>query len=110
MFADLEYVRSLEKEVDELESEKATFSNKYDLLLQEYMSKDAMCSIIHSLVDFDLQCLYLEKNEEYERLANELSKQKENVSKEVYIELLRNFAKLEKHTISLELALQQCQE
>ncbi|GKA15663.1 hypothetical protein Tco_0695410 [Tanacetum coccineum] len=34
----------------------------------------------------------------------------ENVTKEVYIELLRSFAKLKKHSISLELALQQCQE
>ncbi|GJS01893.1 hypothetical protein Tco_0318401 [Tanacetum coccineum] len=33
---DLEYVKSLEKEVDELESEKADFSNIYDLLLEEY--------------------------------------------------------------------------
>ncbi|GKC27648.1 hypothetical protein Tco_1034942, partial [Tanacetum coccineum] len=32
------------------------------------------------------------------------------VSKEVYTELSRSFAKLEKHSISLELALQQCQE
>ncbi|GKC52067.1 hypothetical protein Tco_1074812 [Tanacetum coccineum] len=32
MFEDLEYVQSLEKEVDELESEKAEFSNEYDLL------------------------------------------------------------------------------
>ncbi|GJV00629.1 retrovirus-related pol polyprotein from transposon TNT 1-94 [Tanacetum coccineum] len=34
MFADLEYVQSLEKEVDELESEKANFSKEYDLLFQ----------------------------------------------------------------------------
>ncbi|GJS97459.1 hypothetical protein Tco_0804427 [Tanacetum coccineum] len=39
-----------------------------------------------------------------------LLKQTEFVSKEVYTELLRSFAKLEKHSISLELALQQCQE
>ncbi|GJT36495.1 hypothetical protein Tco_0926914 [Tanacetum coccineum] len=39
----------------------------------------------------------------------ELSKQTETVSKEVYTELLRSFAKLEKHSISLKLALQQCQ-
>ncbi|GJY97882.1 hypothetical protein Tco_0514792 [Tanacetum coccineum] len=32
---DLEYVNSLEKELDELESEKADFSNIYDLLLEE---------------------------------------------------------------------------
>ncbi|GJR84032.1 hypothetical protein Tco_1132515 [Tanacetum coccineum] len=35
MHDDLEYVKSLEKEVDELESEKADFSNIYDLLLEE---------------------------------------------------------------------------
>ncbi|GJV99880.1 putative reverse transcriptase domain-containing protein [Tanacetum coccineum] len=35
MHDDLEYVKSLEKEIDELESEKANFSNIYDLLLEE---------------------------------------------------------------------------
>ncbi|GJT56000.1 hypothetical protein Tco_0991054 [Tanacetum coccineum] len=33
MFADFEYVQSLEKEIDELESNKVDFSNIYDLLL-----------------------------------------------------------------------------
>ncbi|GJY70095.1 hypothetical protein Tco_0473077 [Tanacetum coccineum] len=36
MHEDYEYVKSLEKEVDELEYEKADFSNMYDLLLEEY--------------------------------------------------------------------------
>ncbi|GJU95986.1 hypothetical protein Tco_1320742 [Tanacetum coccineum] len=40
MHEDFEYVKSLEKEVDELESEKADFSNIYDLLLEESVSKD----------------------------------------------------------------------
>ncbi|GJZ66672.1 hypothetical protein Tco_0623368 [Tanacetum coccineum] len=40
MHEDYEYVKSLEKEVDELESEKADFSNIYDLLLEECVSKD----------------------------------------------------------------------
>ncbi|GJY98250.1 hypothetical protein Tco_0515160 [Tanacetum coccineum] len=79
MHADLKYVESLEYEIDELESDKAEFSNMYDMLLQECVSKD-------------------------------LSEQTEFVSKEIYIELLRSFAKLEKHSISLEIALQQCQE
>ncbi|GJR19186.1 hypothetical protein Tco_0967713 [Tanacetum coccineum] len=50
--------------------------------------------------------------EYYDQLAhaNELSKQTKTISKEVYKELSRSFAKLEKHLISLELALQQCQE
>ncbi|GJS52972.1 hypothetical protein Tco_0626334 [Tanacetum coccineum] len=45
-----------------------------------------------------------------ESLEDEIDEQTEFVSKEVYTELLRSFAKLEKHSISLELALQQCQE
>ncbi|GJR17088.1 retrovirus-related pol polyprotein from transposon TNT 1-94 [Tanacetum coccineum] len=79
MHEDYEYVKSLEKEVDELESEKADFSNIYDLLLEECVSKD-------------------------------LSKQTESVNKEVHNKLLKSFAKLENHSISLELALQQCKE
>nr|GFA63856.1 hypothetical protein [Tanacetum cinerariifolium] len=35
MHADLKYVESLEKEIDELESDKAEFSNMYDMILQE---------------------------------------------------------------------------
>ncbi|GKA93756.1 retrovirus-related pol polyprotein from transposon TNT 1-94 [Tanacetum coccineum] len=114
MHADLKYVESLEDEIDELESDKAEFSNMYDMLLQECVSNDVMCSYLHSLSDLDayneLQCLYLHKVKECDCLAQKLSKQTEFVSKEVYTELLRSFAKLEKHSISLELALQQCQE
>nr|GEU91975.1 hypothetical protein [Tanacetum cinerariifolium] len=110
----LEYVQSLRKEIDELESDKADFSKIYDLLLQECVSKDVMCSYLHTLSDLDahteLQCLCLYKVKECECVAEKLSKQTENVSKEVYNELSRSFAKLEKHSISLELALQQCQE
>ncbi|GJR04603.1 retrovirus-related pol polyprotein from transposon TNT 1-94 [Tanacetum coccineum] len=49
MHEDFEYVKSLEKEIDELESEKADFSNMYDLLLEECVSKDVnMFYILHS--------------------------------------------------------------
>ncbi|GJS23731.1 retrovirus-related pol polyprotein from transposon TNT 1-94 [Tanacetum coccineum] len=114
MHDDLEYVKSLEKEVDELESEKADFSNIYDLLLEECVSKDVICSYLHSLSDLNahtgLQCLYLHKVKECECLAQKLSKQTESVNKEVHNNLLKSFSKLEKHSISLELALQQCKE
>ncbi|GKF95969.1 hypothetical protein Tco_0288704 [Tanacetum coccineum] len=74
-----EYVKSLENEVDELESEKADFSNMYDLLIEECVSKDVTCSYLHSLSDFnaytELQCLYLHKVKECECLAQKLSKQ-----------------------------------
>ncbi|GJZ53304.1 hypothetical protein Tco_0608189 [Tanacetum coccineum] len=114
MHADLKYVESLENEIDELESDKAEFSNMYDMLLQECVSNDVMCSYLHSLSDLDahieLQCLYFHKVKECECLAQKLLKQTGFISKEVYTELLRSFAKLEKHSISLKLALQQCQE
>ncbi|GJW97483.1 hypothetical protein Tco_0179291 [Tanacetum coccineum] len=47
MHADLKYVKSLEDEIDELESDKAEFSNMYDILLQECVSNDVMCSYLH---------------------------------------------------------------
>ncbi|GJZ23979.1 hypothetical protein Tco_0561438 [Tanacetum coccineum] len=85
MHEDFEYVKSLENEVDELESEKADFSNMYDLLIEECF-KECKC------------------------LAQKLSKQTESVNKEVHNKLLKSFAKLENHSISLELSLQQCKE
>ncbi|GJY38544.1 hypothetical protein Tco_0424908 [Tanacetum coccineum] len=79
MHEDYEYVKSLEKEVDELESEKADFSNMYDLLLEECVSKDVICSYLHSLSELnahtELQCMYLHKVKECECLitkANEV--------------------------------------
>ncbi|GKA42243.1 retrovirus-related pol polyprotein from transposon TNT 1-94 [Tanacetum coccineum] len=99
MHEDYEYVKSLEKEV---------------LLLEECVSKDVTCSYLHSLSDLnayaELQCLYLHKVKECECLAQKLSKQTESVNKEVHNNLLKSFAKLEKHSISLELSLQHCKE
>nr|GEV75720.1 hypothetical protein [Tanacetum cinerariifolium] len=51
--ADLKYVESLEKEIDKLESEKAEFSDMYDVILQDCVSKDVMCSYLQSLSDLD---------------------------------------------------------
>ncbi|GKA60916.1 retrovirus-related pol polyprotein from transposon TNT 1-94 [Tanacetum coccineum] len=48
---DLKYVESLEDELDELESDKAEFSNMYDMLLQECVAKDVMCSYLQSSSD-----------------------------------------------------------
>ncbi|GJX34833.1 hypothetical protein Tco_0246390 [Tanacetum coccineum] len=81
MHEDFEYVKSLENEVDELESEKADFSNMYDLLIEECVSKDVTCSYLHSLSDLnayaELQYVYLHKVKECECLAQKLSKQTE---------------------------------
>nr|GEU71533.1 hypothetical protein [Tanacetum cinerariifolium] len=110
MHADLKYVESLKKEIDELESDKAEFSNMYDMLLQECVSNEVMCIYFLSLSGLDvlaeLQYLYLHKVKECDCLAQKLSKQTESISKEVHTELLQCFAKVEKHSISLEIALQ----
>nr|GEZ02246.1 hypothetical protein [Tanacetum cinerariifolium] len=110
MHADLKCVESLEKEIDELESDKAKFSNMYDVILQECVSNDVKCSYLLSFLDLDaldeLQCLYLYKVKECDCVAQKLSKQTESVSKEVHNELLKRFAKVEKHSISLEIDLQ----
>nr|GEU92824.1 integrase, catalytic region, zinc finger, CCHC-type, peptidase aspartic, catalytic [Tanacetum cinerariifolium] len=114
MHADLKYVESLEKEIDALESEKAKFSDMYDEILQDCVSKDVMCSYLMSLSDLDalakLQFMYLYKVKECDCLAQKLSKQTESLSKKVHAELLQRFAKLEQHSISLEIALQKCKE
>nr|GEV81878.1 hypothetical protein [Tanacetum cinerariifolium] len=44
MHADLKYFESLEKKIDELKSDKAEFSNMYDVILQECISKDVIAS------------------------------------------------------------------
>nr|GEY85793.1 integrase, catalytic region, zinc finger, CCHC-type, peptidase aspartic, catalytic [Tanacetum cinerariifolium] len=68
----------------------------------------------HNLFSVDalaeLQCIYLYKVKECDCLAQKLSKQTESVSKKVHTELLQHFAKVEKHSISLELALEKCKE
>nr|GEX43097.1 hypothetical protein [Tanacetum cinerariifolium] len=114
MHANLKYVESLKKEIDELESDKAEFSDMYDVILQECVSKDVMCSYLMSLSDLDaldeLQCLYLHKVKECDLLAQKFLNQTKSVSKEVHYELLKRFAKVEKHSISLEIALQKRKE
>nr|GEU83841.1 integrase, catalytic region, zinc finger, CCHC-type, peptidase aspartic, catalytic [Tanacetum cinerariifolium] len=110
MHADLKYVESLKKEIDELESDKAEFSNMYDVILQECVSNDVKCSYLLSSSNLDaldeLQCLYIHKVKECDCLAQKISKQTQSVSKEVHNELLQRFAKVEKHSIFLEIALQ----
>ncbi|GJR16198.1 retrovirus-related pol polyprotein from transposon TNT 1-94 [Tanacetum coccineum] len=84
MHADLKYVESLEDELDELESDKAEFSNMYDMLLQECVSKRGLVSIMQSSFDLDeiteLQCLYLYKVRECDCLAQKLSEQTEFIN------------------------------
>nr|GFC77333.1 hypothetical protein [Tanacetum cinerariifolium] len=83
MHVDLKYVESLEKEIDELESDKAEFSYMYDEMLQDYVSKDVLCSYLQSLSNLDalaeLQCMYLHNVKECDCLTQKLLKQTESV-------------------------------
>ncbi|GJT15401.1 hypothetical protein Tco_0874107 [Tanacetum coccineum] len=94
MHEDYEYVKSLKQEVGELEFKKADFSNIYDLLLEECVSKDITCSYLHSLSDLnayaELQCMLLHKVKECECLAQKLSKQTD-ISHDGNLKLLCNF-------------------
>nr|GEZ38554.1 integrase, catalytic region, zinc finger, CCHC-type, peptidase aspartic, catalytic [Tanacetum cinerariifolium] len=60
MHADLKYVESFEKAIDEFKSEKAKFPDMYDVILHDCVSKDVMCSYLQSLSNLDtlaeLQC------------------------------------------------------
>nr|GEU77627.1 hypothetical protein [Tanacetum cinerariifolium] len=111
---EFEKYKAFNDQIDELESDKAEFLNMYDVILQECVSNDVMSSYLLSLSDLDalakLQCMYLHKVKECDCLVQKLSKQTESVSKEVHTELLQRFAKVEKHSISLEIALQKCKE
>nr|GEU46043.1 hypothetical protein [Tanacetum cinerariifolium] len=108
------YKRSQSIQTIHMMAPKAEFSDMYDVILQECVSKDVRCSYLQSLSDLDflaeLQRMYLHKVKECDCLVQRLSKQTESVSKKAHTELLQRFAKVEKHSISLELALQKCKE
>nr|GEX88289.1 retrovirus-related Pol polyprotein from transposon TNT 1-94 [Tanacetum cinerariifolium] len=80
-------IKTQNDKIDELESDKAEFSDMYDVILQECVSNDVKCSYLQSLSDLDaldeLQCMYLHKVKECDCLAQKLSKQTESVSKKI---------------------------
>nr|GEU82302.1 hypothetical protein [Tanacetum cinerariifolium] len=83
-----------QEEINELESDKAEFSDMYDVILQECVSKDVMCSYLQSFSNLnalaELQWMYLHKVKECDCLAQKLSKQTESVSKKVHTESTKN--------------------
>nr|GFC94739.1 hypothetical protein [Tanacetum cinerariifolium] len=106
MVADLRYFNSLEIEVDslrsQLETQKTQFLNEIDRLSREYYYADHMNAILGVYTKLDkvtnLQCDYLELLEKCEGLQTELSKSKM---------MSKSFESVQKHSINLELELQQ---
>nr|GEX08893.1 hypothetical protein [Tanacetum cinerariifolium] len=80
MHADLKYVESLKKEFHDLEYDKAEFLSMYDIILQECVSNDVICTYLHSLSGLDghteLQCLHLHKNIAISELKKLIEKMK----------------------------------
>ncbi|GJU54756.1 hypothetical protein Tco_1228470 [Tanacetum coccineum] len=97
MFEDLQFIQSLKKEVYELEYEKAEFSNEYDILLQECLSKDIMCAILRSFDNIDEQTEMQWNNE------NALKEQNDSLIVELnrkMFEIIDLKARLQDKTIS----------
>ncbi|GJV37561.1 retrovirus-related pol polyprotein from transposon TNT 1-94 [Tanacetum coccineum] len=82
---------------DELVKQNLLTKSHYEGLVKE-KTKDGECKA------------YLSKVSHIELLEDIPGMQVPCVGKEIYTELLRSFAKLEKHLISLQIALQQCQK
>ncbi|GJR89458.1 retrovirus-related pol polyprotein from transposon TNT 1-94 [Tanacetum coccineum] len=103
------------------ENSKESFNKQTTLLekrmdesIPEYYYADHMNAILgvyKNLDEFtDLQCDYMDQVVKCERLEKELSKRTDNVHNKSFNELSKRFFELEQHSITLELALQQCQE
>nr|GFA17378.1 retrovirus-related Pol polyprotein from transposon TNT 1-94 [Tanacetum cinerariifolium] len=109
MVVDLRYFNSLELEVDslisQLETQKTQFLNEIDRLSREYYYADHINAILGVYTKLDkvtnLQCDYLELLEKCKGLETELSKSKM---------MSNNFESVQKHSINLELELQQWKE
>nr|GFA66285.1 integrase, catalytic region, zinc finger, CCHC-type, peptidase aspartic, catalytic [Tanacetum cinerariifolium] len=91
--------RQFDRQFDQKQLKKANTT-----LAQELKECKAILAETNALDE--LQCLYLHKVKECDCIAQKLSIQTDSVSKEVHSELLKRFAKVEKHSISLEIALQ----
>nr|GFA97366.1 hypothetical protein [Tanacetum cinerariifolium] len=97
-------IANLKLDVDENKKIQKQLKKANTTLAQELKEcKDILAST--NALD-ELQCLYLHKVKECDCLAQKLSNQNESVSKEVHNELLKRFAKVEKHSNSFEIALQ----
>ncbi|GKA58500.1 hypothetical protein Tco_0757688 [Tanacetum coccineum] len=103
---------SMEKKFFEIEKKELSLENYR--LLEESMSCDIMCTILHLVKDMDVysvfSCMFIDKTVECEILEAQLSKLKANVENKSFNDLLKCFAKLEEYSISLKLSLQHYKE
>nr|GEX96462.1 integrase, catalytic region, zinc finger, CCHC-type, peptidase aspartic, catalytic [Tanacetum cinerariifolium] len=104
-FANPKYLKQAQSEIPCLYAfpcDQSTHANRLILDGEETLALER-----ENVLD-ELQRLYLVK--ECDCIAQKLSNQTDSVSKEVHSELLKRFAKVEKHSISLKIALQKRKE
>nr|GEX57794.1 uncharacterized mitochondrial protein AtMg00810-like [Tanacetum cinerariifolium] len=101
-------IANLKLDVDENKKIQKQLKKANMTLAQELKECKTILAETNALAE--LQCMYLHKVKECDCLAQKLLKQTESVSKKVHTELLQPFAKVEKHSISLEIALKNCKE
>ncbi|GJT51339.1 retrovirus-related pol polyprotein from transposon TNT 1-94 [Tanacetum coccineum] len=99
---------SVDKQCFEIHKKELFLDN--DRLLHQIMSQDVILTVMNSTAIFgDYVNLEMKKSESCNKcldLETELVKKKNMVEQYVYTELSNSFSKLEKHCISLELAIQ----
>nr|GEY28305.1 Gag-Pol polyprotein [Tanacetum cinerariifolium] len=84
-------------------------NKKIQNLEKSNRTRDRYLGALHDKeIELEKYKIFKDRTIEKDTLEQKLSKQTETVSKEVYNELLKSFAKLENHSLSHELALQQC--
>nr|GEX29060.1 hypothetical protein [Tanacetum cinerariifolium] len=103
---------SVEKKDFEIEKQQLLIKN--DRLLEERMSCDIMCTILHSVKEFDasfdLSCIFIDNCANCESIKTKLFNQRENVDNKSFNELSKRFEKLKEYSISLEHCLQHYKE
>nr|GEW13993.1 hypothetical protein [Tanacetum cinerariifolium] len=91
-----------------LERESRSKLNKDSVRPYDYTKLSSLYEIFKPPTqEYETQLAYVK---ECDCFAQKLSKQTESVSKKVHTELLQRYAKVEKHSIYLEIALQKCKE
>ncbi|GKB82026.1 hypothetical protein Tco_0948921 [Tanacetum coccineum] len=100
---------------DELDQKRLCFSNIYIYFYEEVMSKDVTVFVFafscpELNANTELQCFYLHKSKNVKCLAQKAVEKTRILLTTKFHNKLLEFAKLEKHSISLELSLQHCKE
>ncbi|GJU66419.1 putative reverse transcriptase domain-containing protein [Tanacetum coccineum] len=102
---------SIDKKYVEIEKKELLIEN--ERLLEQIISQDIMCKVMHSYDDlvkyYEMEQSYIDEYSRCVQLEAELSRKNDMVEKSVYNELTNRCSRLEKYCISLEIKVKQTQ-